>query len=341
MIVVSSTVKDCLENIYSFVEMNLAAGADVVFIFLDSPNEDAENAFKDIKNVVFFKAYGDYWGESRSENLNVRQKININVANFILIALGVKGKLFHLDSDEVLYFECDKKDLENEEYIMLEPLEVLPTERELPRSSSFMFKRKLEGDKLELLHILGVISSPENKSYFNGHTVGKCGVSPNIKCTLGIHHAKYENEVKPCKSHKVFVLHFDNPSLEGFLKKWLTKGMNDGKSSANVREERKRLFNSVRLIANNNSIDEKTKSALLTKIYTDKYITSGSLAEKLGYLKEIKIEEYGTVRDCMVFDVSRAVDIFNYLGGIDKTAFNSHSPKERARLLEVMQCAST
>lgn len=333
MIIVSGTVKDSFENITSFVEMNLQAGADMVFIFLDAPHQEVKAKYKESKNVVVFNSYGSYWQVNRPKNLNVRQKININIANFMLDALGVEGIVFHLDSDEVLYLETDKKEIEKKEYVLLEPLELMPEVAEHDRMSGSLFKRKLSQEKLDLLYSLGEIDHPSNRSFFNGHLAGKCGVSPNVLCTIGIHTAKYDSYKKPDLSQQGFILHYDNPTLEGFLNKWMAEKYEDGKSHANIREERKRFFSSVSLIAKNKSLSKSRKNEILSFLYEKKYVKPGKAAGELGYLKRVSLKDISR-RDAQVtLNKDSLFSIFNYFDGKDKTIFSKHMPLERTKLL--------
>ena len=51
-----------------------------------------------------------------------------------------------------------------------------------------MFKRRLDQDELQLLHELGVIAEPKERSYFRGHIAGKPGLRPSPDLALGVHH---------------------------------------------------------------------------------------------------------------------------------------------------------
>ncbi|MFP3344082.1 hypothetical protein R0J87_16400 [Halomonas sp. SIMBA_159] len=316
--------------------MNFQAGADIIFLFLDSPSIEVESFYCDSENVYLFQAYGDYWKNSRPENLNERQKININLANFILFSHDFDGLLFHLDSDEVLYFECDTEALKHKEYVILEPLEVMPSVKKQARKSACFFKEKLPKEKINLLCDLGCLKGEDNQSYFNGHTVGKSGIKPNLMCTLGIHHAKYDAEVKPSKIQGAYLLHYENPSLEEFLSKWSEPSYNDGKSTANVREKRKRFFTSVRLISANDSLSKDEKVKFLKHLYYKEYLTPAIAANELGYLKKVTFIDGH--KSCEVSRIDKASEIFDFFVGKDKGAFNAHKTAERKRLYEEVKC---
>ena len=103
MIFTASTVKDTLPNVRRFVAGNLAGGVDHLFVFLDAPDREVRGFLDEHPHVTCIRTDKSWWGGERPEHLNVRQRINANLAKAVLSTLpGEDHWVFHIDADEIV-----------------------------------------------------------------------------------------------------------------------------------------------------------------------------------------------------------------------------------------------
>src|SRR4051794_24892145 len=167
MIATVSTVKDSAEGLARFVDRNLRAGADHMFVFLDEG--DAAPGLEHLRSnphVTAVVTDDDYWGGARPHALKLRQQAEASLAHLLLAAPGWASWLVHLDSDESIH-------------VRRAELEALPPSVRAVRLSVWeavssadardvrLFKRQLTASEEAVLHSLG------HRRYFRGHRVGK------------------------------------------------------------------------------------------------------------------------------------------------------------------------
>ena len=185
MLLTVSTIRDSLPNVRRFVAANLASGVDHMVVFLDAPKDPGQDevraelsAHPHVTCVPTGRA--SWWLDDRPAGLNVRQRINANVALDALRGLPWAEWLFHVDGDEVA--RVDPALLAavpaSTDTIRLDPLEAVS--RWHIEAPPTRFKRLLDQHDLSLLFTLGLVAEPSNAAYFHGHIKGKSGVRTRL-----------------------------------------------------------------------------------------------------------------------------------------------------------------
>lgn len=226
MLFTVSTVLDTRANVERWVRANRAMGVDHLLVFLDAPRSPGQPEVHDLlagePHVSVVRTDAAWWGGDRPRGLNVRQRINANLAAHALAGVPGAEWLFHLDGDEV--FAGDPEVLAalpaGTEAAWLSPLEAVSTFS--PAEHPTRFKRLLDGEDLDLLHVLGVVDQPTNQSYFHGHVLGRSGIRPGSGLRLTLHEAvDADGQVAPrAEDPALRVLHYDSISGEEFVRKW-------------------------------------------------------------------------------------------------------------------------
>lgn len=226
MLFTVSTVLDSLANVQHWVRGNLAMGIDHMVVFLDAPRAEGQDEVHDFladhAHVSVVRTGKDWWLGDRPRGLNVRQRINANLAAHALAGLPGADWVFHLDGDEV--FAGDRAVIEalpaTDSAVWLSPLEAVSTFA--PTERPTRFKRLLDAADLNLLQVLRVIDQPTNQSYFHGHVLGRSGIRPGSGLRLALHEAiDDDGRIVPRAEHAALrVLHYDSISGEEFVRKW-------------------------------------------------------------------------------------------------------------------------
>jgi len=284
-IVTVSTIKDTVDNIQEFVDLNITSGVNHLFIFLDGGNDAAVEHFKANPYVTCINADDRYWNNDRPQNLNGRQSINATTVNFLLSILNFRCWLFHIDGDECLSIDVEKLNTlpSNIDYVRLMPMESVADSQQTPKNKIDYFKRLLTDEELSLLTLLHKIDSPSNKKYYKGHIAGKVGLIPEFRSNLRIHNAEFLSSKKAFKSPWLSHLHFDSLSLEGFHEKWIKNSQFN--TTARVREDRALVRDAMFCLSRNKTLDSSRKSELIKKIYLDHIQDDKKLLMELGLLK--------------------------------------------------------
>ena len=260
-----TTVKDSLPNVTDFVDRNLAAGADHMFVFLDDADQAIYDSLAAHEHVTPVRTGPAYWQGKRPRSLNERQVTNANLTNAVLCAVPDARWLFHIDGDECLY--VDKQAL-----LALDPdvpVVRLTTWEAVSRFSwpgpVTHFKRPLTHDDLCLLTLLGVIDLPRMKGYFRGH-VSKIGMRPTLERRLRIHLVKdgAGSRVEPLEVPWLNVLHYESYSGEEFVRKWTALLSSGGASQRGQKDQFRAALNAV---VTNPHLDEAGKQDVLTELY--------------------------------------------------------------------------
>lgn len=222
-----STIKDSPENVEFFVRANLAQGIDHMFVVVDAPGQPGQQRVAQMldehPHVTCLRSNKRWWDSQRPARLNVRQRANANWAKEVLAPFEWARWLFHVDGDEVV--RLDDAALEEvpaeATTVWLQPLEAV-SELEPPTRPT-RFKRLLDDDELNLLHVLGLLEHPSNQYYFHGHLMGKVGVRPSAPVALALHHAIATQrgvDATPYRDDRLGLLHYDAVSGTEFIRKW-------------------------------------------------------------------------------------------------------------------------
>lgn len=246
MITTVSTVKDDVARLQRWIDRNMAAGVDRMVVFVDDRDDPQTALALDAGPGVVAVDAATWWGEDFPARLNARQRINANAALAVLRDVDPRGWLFHIDGDEVLH--VDKDGLlalpDTVEAVQLTPLEAL-AQWEWPDDDVTLFKRLLNGEELNLLHLLGRLERPDNTAYFRGHTAGKAGLRVTSDGWLEIHRV-VDDQQAPLAMHRapwLQVLHYESHTLAEFVRKWANHTTSGHRLMA--RPERRRLASAM------------------------------------------------------------------------------------------------
>lgn len=281
MICTVSTIKDTAEHIETFVERNLAAGADHLFVFLDGEEHGVAAQLRDRDCLTVVVTDDEYWQGDRLGWLNGRQRVNANLVNQVLAGLEFDTWLFHLDGDECLEIDRDElEDLpEGTRYVRLEPREAVSQREQQPDTC---FKRLLDRSELALLVALDVIPQPRNTAYFHGHVVGKPGLRPDSMLRLHLHDVTTPDGVnlEPHRSPALRMLHYESDTAAEFVRKWSRH------VSGNVggfRGNRAVLHRAVGALLRNEALDDGGREQLLLELYSRWVEDDLPLLRRLGF----------------------------------------------------------
>lgn len=337
MIFTVSTIFDTPENVELFVERNLAAGVDHLFIFLDRHQPRVQEYLEQHPHATVVATHDGFWGARRPPQLNVRQNAHANLVRTLLAPFGWAQWLFHLDGDECPDMDRDlllglPPDVRVVSLQTMEAVSVPGGEQEI------RFKRQLDEDELALLQVLGVTARPDNNSYFNGHAHGKAGIRPTLDFNLHIHRARdFDAElIEPYTSAELRLLHYDAISLEAFLAKWTTHAA--AAQDAVFGRKKATILSAVRSVQRNPRLDEAGKARFLGEIYRRTVQDDVDLLDELGYLV-LPQPEYHRHRP-EPLDGARSASMHRLLRLLceaDKTYFRPHKPGQPKDLLA--QCA--
>lgn len=223
MLFTVSTVKESAAGLERFVARNLANGVDHLFLFVDDHDPKVLAALAGNPHVTAVGTDESWWLGKRPRQLNVRQRINANVAKAVLAAVAdADDWIFHIDGDEVLL--ADRAALaalgSDVPVVRMVPLEAV-SRRRWPGGRVTHFKKMLAPEELTLLTVLGVIEEPTNGHYFHGHVDGKSGTRPVLDRWITLHtvHDADQNAVEPVVGVGR-MLHYESWSGAEFVRKW-------------------------------------------------------------------------------------------------------------------------
>lgn len=243
MICTVSTVKDARVNVERFVEQNLTAGVDHMFVFLEHDPDGQLEALQQHAAVTPVLADESLWGPDRPDLLMRRQMVNANTVNCVLATVPGVDWLVHLDCDECIDIDLDRLAALSEDVrcIRLRVLEAVNTEN--GSHAVQLFKRKLAERKLAELLESGLVSEADNRSYLSGHTIGKAAVRPALDLLLGVHRVKDRaGRLQPHLKDDAFsVLHYDCVSADDFIAKWTARASSEPLSLA-MRPSRRAIY---------------------------------------------------------------------------------------------------
>jgi Glycosyl transferase family 2 len=289
MLVTASTILEPPANVRRFVADNLAMGVDHMVVFLDDPSaqgqDEVADELKRHRQVTCVPTGRGWWAGDRPQGLNVRQRINVNLALELLVDMRWARWVFHVDGDEVV--ALDRGVLAavpaGTDAVWLTPLEAVSEFGATKRPT--LFKRLLDDDDLNLLHLLGVLAEPTNPAYFHGHVLGKSGVRPGSGLRLTLHDAVTTSgeKVPRHEDPRLRVLHHDAVSGEEFVRKWTALL---GAGHARFRADRAPTINALRTLTGKN-IPAPIAEKYLRRIYEATTEDDVTTLHELGLLEEV------------------------------------------------------
>jgi len=290
MLITASTVKDTLPNVQRFVGGNLAGGVDHMVVFLDAPGAEDQREvsawLEEQPHVTTVRTNKEWWAGDRPGQLNVRQRINVNLLKHVLAQADWAQWLFHIDGDEIV--QVDRAVLDTVPAgipaVRLAPLEAVS--RMHWDDDPTWFKTLLDDDDLALIHALGVIDRPGNGAYFHGHVEGKSGIRPRAQGWITLHKtvdAEREN-LESFEHEALRVLHYESYSGEDFVRKWTA--MVASGPTASFRPARGNTAVALRALIGKNLGEEKAR-AYLMKLFERTTEDDFETLRDLGLLREV------------------------------------------------------
>lgn len=292
MLVTATTVLDTPVNVGRFVRDNLAMGVDHLVVFLDAPlapgQDEVRHLLTEHPHVTCVPTDRTWWHGDRPDRLNVRQRINANVAVSLVEGVEEVDWLVHLDGDEVVHLDpvalaAIPADVPS---LRLAPLEAVSTMR--PDRRPTAFKRLLGEEDLLLLSVLGVVDEATNQSYFHGHVLGKSGVRPRSGLRLALHEPLTAGgrRLPRAQCHEdagLRVLHYDAVSGEEFVRKWRTMA---AAGPVAARPDRAPMVRALRrLVAK--GLPDDVAAEYFTRIYEATTQDDVATLEDLGLLERV------------------------------------------------------
>lgn len=289
MICTVSTVKDSLSNVRHFVEGNLAAGADHLFVFVEGGDREVLSHLDQHPHVTAVDADAE---TDRSKSLNTRQTINANRVNHLLADVPEAQWLFHIDGDEFL--DIDKERLlalgAEVEVVRLMPKESVSTSH--PEYSGYV-KHLLTPDELALLKVLDLVDSASNRRWFHGHVLGKVGIRPSRDLGLHIHHARRygaEQTMEDFRAEWLHVVHHESVTLQEFVRKW--EAHIGAGPATKFRGEKELIRAAIRGVLANDHLDEEGRRRCLAEIYRRRVEDDVPALLDLGVLDPDPVHDY-------------------------------------------------
>ncbi len=335
MVCVVSTVKDNAANLDRFVNRNLAAGADHLFVFLDDADPSTHAHLDEHPHVTVVRTDEDYWLGDRPGNLNDRQVVNANVANVLVSLLPEVAWLLHVDGDECLDLDRDRLLALDAEAtaVRLRTLESVAVGADVePRER---FKRPLAPAELALLTALGEIPEPSMLEYFNGHVQGKPGLRPSPDLRLLVHDVTTldRQPVEPVRGDWLNVLHYESFSVEEFTRKWTAHL--EAVTVARFRDRRERLRVALGTLMSL-GLDEERRRELVAEIHRRHIEDDVDLLDELGFLVRPRPEWHA--HEPTAFSPESAADLGELLGllGEADKGFFARAGRAPRRLLATL-----
>jgi hypothetical protein len=289
MLFAAATIKDSLANVRFFVDANLSSGLDHLLVFLDAPRDPDQREVRTFleghPQVTCIRTGRSWWASDRPASLNVRQRINANWARHVLEPFAWAEWLFHIDGDEVARLDRDALAAvpADQGAVWLPPLEAVSEWR--PDARPTLFKRLLDNEELNLLHVLDVLDAPTNQAYFHGHVMGKSGVRPASGLALTLHEAVSVDGARPeVQLHDgLAVLHYDAVSGEEFVRKWNALA---AAGPARYRASRAPMARALKTLISRDLPDE-VRATYLRRIYERTTADQVQVLGDLGLLERV------------------------------------------------------
>lgn len=288
MLFTVSTVKESVAGLERFVARNLAGGVDHLLLFVDDHDPVVTAALDKHPHVTAVATDETWWLGKRPRQLNVRQRINANVAKAMLAGVaGPDDWIFHIDGDEVL--QVDRAALAalpaNVPVVRVPPLEAV-SRKKWTGGNVTHFKKMLAPEELTLLHVLGVIEEPTNGHYFHGHCDGKCGTRLVLDRWITLH-AVHDADQKTIEAAIGVgrMLHYESWSGEEFVRKWMN--ILDSGSKVSFRPVREPTAVALRSLVRREQLPKRVVRKYLMEIFERTTADDFETLRELDLLEEV------------------------------------------------------
>ena len=291
----STMVKTSPELAREFAAYHRNAGIDVVFLFIDDPQDaGVAAAVSDIPGVEAIICDDEHWqrvGRSRPTTVQMRTRRN---AEWLIATQKHRLEwLFMIDQDELLWSPKDLKQSLLEEAsgfheVKVPVLEAVPDSLDAqdPFRNSRYFKVHRK-DRYKWAHRLHATSAFTRKTrYFRGHRKGKQALrlDGTVK-EVTLHGAsEYSSDYRETVSTRIKLLHFDAATFEQWKWKWRNR-QEFGTHGSRERRKQARAFNRIE------GLDDETK---MLESYQKLHMIRRReipILRALGLLRKININE--------------------------------------------------
>ena len=304
------TANEPLALVETNVRWHLATGAEVVFVFLDDPNDPSQNALRAIPNCSVHLCDDSYWNEAKPKNGRPpsqmrRQTINANWAQ----SRCDLDWLFHIDADEFIWQSGDlRAELSDHDDPSTElnlPVfeRIFPIERQQSLfDGAFRASSDLTPDQAAT--IFGSFEPLMKRGQYS-HGAGKSGVRVGDGLRLGVHNATrtgpggQQRRAGKRVSETARLLHFDGVTPLH----WMMKALRYRQTSPEVQAK---VLQSHRVAQIRWMMDRSETMEALRQAHRSMFALTDERRSKLGalgLLHEISFKPKGVLgADCPNLD---------------------------------------
>jgi hypothetical protein len=290
-IVAVTTLKAEPDQVERFLRRNLRGGVDHLMVFLDETNPPVRKLLDDHPHVTVVRTGPKYWNGVRPPRVSDRLRINMNLANAVLVTVPSVGWMVSIDSDEAVSIDREALQSSDERAVVLSVLEAV-SQRAWPDDEPALFKRRPTEGELAALASLGVIAEPDLASYFRGHQEGKPALRPDLRVRVKVHHAEDESGKRLIqRAEDLYVLHYESYTLDDFVRRW----KDYAPSAAHLRthrEERKLIGLALHTLHHHQRLTEAQRAALIGKLFDSKVADEVETLDALGLVGPPPIRRY-------------------------------------------------
>jgi hypothetical protein len=268
-IVTVTTLRDTPERVERFVERTLRSGVDHMVVFLDAPQPRVAALLEGNPAVSVVRTDAEYWAGGRPDAVVDRHTTNANVACTALADVPAVRWLFHIDSDEVLAFDRDDLLALDARSVRFRTLEAVARRRWLSNGPPW-FKRQPSDGELHALAALGYIETPEMRSFYRGHSLGRPGVKPAERVRFRTHTAFElpDDDLPTVVPRDMHVLRYESWCLSDFIERW--QGVDPAKARQRPFDDRG-LGAAFHLYFHDEGRSEEERRRLVAGLY-DEYV---------------------------------------------------------------------
>jgi len=314
-IVTVTTLRETESQIERFVERTLRSGVDHMIVFLDAHQPGAAALLESNPAVSVVRTDAEYWSGGQPDAVMDRQMTNANLACTALADVQAVRWLFHVDGDEALAFDRDDLVALDARSVRFATLEAVARRRWLSNQPQW-FKRQPSDGELHALVALGYIETPEMRSFYRGHSLGRPGVKPAERVRFRTHTAFElpDRDIPTVVPHDMHLLHYESWCLNDFIERW--------KGARRRPLEDKRVGAAFHLYFHSRNHSEEERRRLVAGLY-DQYIADDpEPLRKFDLLVRNPVRKTDP-RPLSQNEVARIDDALLALHAVDKSEFRS------------------
>jgi hypothetical protein len=283
LVVTVSTIKTSVADAKTFLDRNLSAGVDHMFVFMDAKNLRLREMLDAHPHVTVVRTNPRYWNGARPERVSDRLRINANLANVVLATVPSVRWLFSIDSDEALSFDRSALLARSETVIRFPVWEAAA--QATWAGEPTLFKRTPTRAELETLVALRAIEEPFAEHYFRGHPDGKAGTQPDLGVRFKVHAVVSHRgaHLRMAEPQEMHLLHYESWCLADFVDRWRDYAPQKAKLRTH-RDSRKRLGIALHTLYHLPHVEEAERDRLVRQLFDARVADDLELLGSLGML---------------------------------------------------------